>query len=149
MEVVLSDISYRYRAPVRYLVFFAGFIFAGGVASFFFATVTPWIFRAILLFIMAVGFGGGLAFLGVYLQSLAYRIVFFNDAVVLPFRRKRHNVVLDYSEFSVVEQTQTYGRQLLITASDDCCYILDETWMEDGQFDEISSILMDKTKWSR
>lgn len=145
MDATLTNISYRYRAPIRYTLFAAGFLAAGGVAAFFFAAVTPWIFKAIQIFIMAVGFLGGLAFLVVYLKSLNTCVSFSQDAVILPYRHKRHPVVLAYSDISLAEEKHTYGRLLKISTADGQHYILDETWMQKGRFDEMLGMFREKT----
>lgn len=144
MEAILTNISYRYRAPVRYVAFAAAFLLAGAAAAFFFAVIDPWIFRAICIFIMAVGFSGGIAYLAVYLWSLNLHIIFSQDTVVLPFRRKRHLVALDYSDIAVSTITHTYGRTAVISASGGRTYSLDESWMPKGRFDEIISIFEQK-----
>ncbi len=146
MEATITNISYRYRAPVRYLVFTAGFLAAGGLAAFFFAALTPWLLRAVMIFVMAVGFVGGLAFLGYWLKSLGSHLCFSQDRVMLPYRRKRHPVVLDYSEISLAEEKHTYGRLLVISAADGHRYLLDETWMQKGRFDEMLELFRGKTK---
>ncbi len=146
MEATITNISYKYRAPIRYIIFTAGFLFAGGVAAFFFAAVTPWIFRAIMIFIMAVGFTGGLGFLWGYLKSLGLHICFSQDTVVLPYRRKMQPVVMAYSDISITQEKHAYGRLLKISGADGHEYILDENWMQKGVFDEILALLKDKTR---
>ncbi len=146
MEATLTNISCRYRAPVRYVVFAAGFLFVGGVAAFFFAVLTPWIFRAIMIFLMTVGFMGGLAFLAAYIKSFGGCISFSQDAVMLPYRRKWQSVMLAYSDISIAEEMHDYGRRLTISTRDGRDYVLDETWTPKGRFDEILAIFREKTQ---
>lgn len=140
MEAALTNNSYTYRAPVRYVAIAAGFLVMGGMAAFCFATLTLWVFKAIFIFIMSVSFIGGLAFIAVYLQSLNNRIVFLHDMVILPQRRKCQPVLLDYSEITVTEERHFYGRSLRLSNYDGSEYILDETWMERGRFDDIAAM---------
>ena len=146
MEATITNISYRYRAPVRYIIFAAGFLLAGGIAALFFAAVTPWIFRAIMIFIMAVGFLGGLAFLLVYLKSINAHICFSQDSVILPYRHKRQPAVLAYSDITLAEEKYTYGRILRISTPDSPReYLIDECWLRKGEFDELLGMLREKT----
>ncbi len=146
MEATITNISYRYRAPIRYIIFTAGFLLAGGVGAFFFAVVTPWIFRAVTIFIMAVGFLGGLAFLIYWLKSLGGHVVFSQDTVMLPYRHKRQPVMLEYSALSLTEEMHTYGRRLVVSDADGREYCLDETWMPRGRFDEMLEMFREKTE---
>lgn len=145
MDAAIGNISYKYRAPLRYVLFAVTFLCLGGVAAFFFAVITPWVFRAIILFFMVVAFLGGIAFLAVFLRHLSGHVVFSQDAVELPYRVKRHPVVLDYSGISTAEETRTYGRLLKITTANGTSYILDESWMCKGEFDEIRDTFAERT----
>lgn len=146
MEASLTSISYRYHAPIRYMAFVAAFMLAGGGAAFFFAVIDPWIFRAICIFIMAVGFSGGILYLTVYLWSLNLRIIFTQNSVILPFRLKGQSVALDYSDISVSKETYAYGRTIRISTFDGREYSLDESRMPKGRFNEIISMFEAKTR---
>lgn len=144
MDAAINNISYKYRAPLRYAVFSAFFLFAGGVAAFFFAVINQWVFRAIILFFMIVAFSGGIAFLVEFLRNLSGQIVFGQDSVMLPYREKRHHVVLDYADITAVEEMNTYSHMLKVTTKDDTSYILDENWMRKGEFGEILEMFREK-----
>lgn len=144
MDAAIGNISYRYRAPLRYVFFSAAFFCLGGIAAFFFAVITPWVFRAIILFFMVVAFTGAVGFLVEFLRNLSGQVVFAQDTVILPYRHKRHPVVLEYSGISAVEEKHSYGRLLKITTGAGPSYILDECWMRKGEFDEILEMFREK-----
>lgn len=144
MDAAIGNISYKYRAPLRYVIFSAAFLCLGGVAAFFFAVIDPWVFRAIILFFMVVAFAGGLGFLIEFLRNISGQVIFSQDAVMLPYKHKKHHVILDYSAITATVEKRTYGRQLKIEAADGQSYILDETWMRKGEFDEILDVVREK-----
>lgn len=141
MDAAFENISYKYRAPLRYLFFIMGFLLIGVLASLFFAAVEPWIFRVVILFIMAVSFGGAIAFLIHYLRALSDRIVFSRDSVALPTRERS---VLKYSDISNVEEMHKHNRVLKITARGRT-YLIEESRMCKGRFDAMAGTFREKT----
>ena len=146
MDAAINNISYKYRAPLRYILFAVTFMCLGGLAAFFFAVISQWIFKAIILFFMSVSFAGGIGFLTDFLCNISRQIIFTQDTVILPYRDKKRYVALDYSDISVSNEKRYYGRIMKITTNDDRSFILDENWMRKGDFDEILTLLKSKTE---